>query len=430
VTERRRQLTSSGRLAAWILAGMAAGCLLGCLAHAAASSPQRAGLYASYFSTVTDVFLRLIKMIIAPLVLATLVTGIVRAGSSRSLGRVGVRAIALFVGASLLSISFGLAAVGLLRPGVGFDRASAAPAAAHSSAAAAFDFRSFVSHLVPQSIIEAMAGNEVLQIVVFALFAGIAIVAVGERAAPLARGAEALVAVMLKITDYVMRLAPLAACAALAASITTSGPAVLVTFGKLLGGFYLALGALWLLLLGLAWLVLGARPARILLRYMRDPLLLAFATASSEAAFPATLEQLERAGVPEHVASFVLPLGYSFNLIGSMMYCSFALVFIAQAFGIELTFAQQLGMLLLLMVTSKGLAGVPRAALVVLAAALPHFNLPEQGLLLLLGVDQFLDMGRTATNVLGNAIAAALIARWEGATVIPNPQTEPQGALS
>jgi Na+/H+-dicarboxylate symporter len=275
---------------------------------------------------------------------------------------------------------------------------------------------------------EAMADNEILQIVVFSLFVGVAITAVGEKAAPLVRGIEALVSVMLQITDYVMRVAPIAVFAAVAGTVTERGPAILGTFGYFMGSFYIGLILLWIILLGAAFLMIGPRVTQ-LIRYIREPLILAFSTASSEAAYPRTLEALDRFGVPRRIASFVLPLGYSFNLDGSMLYMTFATIFIAQAYGIDLTIGQEITMLLVLMVTSKGVAGVPRASLVVIAATLAFFNIPEAGLLLILAVDHFLDMGRSATNVVGNAVAAAVVAKWEGAIEVIEPaEQEPPHA--
>jgi len=273
--------------------------------------------------------------------------------------------------------------------------------------------KEFVTHLVPKSIIEAMANNEILQIVVFAIFSGVAIASLGERAKPLERLIEQVSHMMLEITGYVMKAAPVAVFAAIAATVTTNGLGILVTFGKFMGGFYVSLVVLWLLIFGAGFLVIGPRAFR-LAHLVREPILLAFSTASSEAAYPKTLERLEQFGVPNRIASFVLPLGYSFNLDGSMMYCTFATLFIAQAYGITLSAGQQITMLLLLMLTSKGMAGVPRASLVVISATLSTFDIPEAGLLLIMGIDQFLDMGRSATNVVGNSVAAAVISKWEG----------------
>lgn len=367
---------------------------------------------AYYLSTVTDIFLRLIKMIIAPLVFSTLVVGIAHMGDTAALGRVGGRALVWFLGASLLSLSLGLLLVNLFQPGVGLNIPLPPVESASGVDKAAFDFRTFISHIVPASGIEAMAQNEILQIVVFSLFAGVAITAVGERAAPLVRGIEAIVQVMLQVTGYVMRFAPVAVFAAVTSTLAERGPQILGSLGYFMLSFYIAIAVLWCVLIAVCFLFVGRRTI-LLARYIRDPLLLAFTTASSEAAYPRTLEALDRFGVPPRIASFILPLGYSFNLDGSMIYMTFATVFIAQAYGIDMSLGQQLLMLLILMVTSKGIAGVPRASLVVIAGTLSFFDIPEAGLLLILAVDHFLDMGRSATNVVGNAVAATVIAKWE-----------------
>jgi Na+/H+-dicarboxylate symporter len=266
---------------------------------------------------------------------------------------------------------------------------------------------------VPASIFDAMSTNDILPIVIFSIFFGVALTAIGEAGAPIVRGVESLVKVMLQVTDYVMRFAPLAVFTAVASAIAERGPQIIATFGKFVGSFYLGLVVLWALLIGVCFAIVGPR-TRHLVRYIRDPVVLAFSTASSEAAYPRTLEALERFGVPPRIASFVLPLGYSFNLDGSMMYMTYASIFIAQAYGLHLSIGQQVTMLLVMMVTSKGMAGVPRASLVVIAATFPMFGIPEAGLLLVLAVDHFLDMGRSATNVVGNAVASSVVARWEG----------------
>ncbi|MEO7749772.1 MAG: dicarboxylate/amino acid:cation symporter, partial [Sphingomicrobium sp.] len=286
---------------------------------------------------------------------------------------------------------------------------------------AAFNLKDFVTHLVPASIFEAMSKNEILPIVIFSLFFGVALTAVGEAGKPLVKGVESLVRVMLQVTDYVMRFAPLAVFTAVTSAIAERGPQIIATFGKFVGSFYLGLILLWCILVGAAFLFVGSR-TRHLVRYIRDPIVLAFSTASSEAAYPRTLEALERFGVPSRIASFVLPLGYSFNLDGSMMYMTYATIFIAQAYGINLSIGQEITMLLVMMITSKGMAGVPRASLVVIAATMSMFKIPEAGLLLILAVDHFLDMGRSATNVVGNAVAATVVARWEGVLA---PETAP-----
>ena len=378
-----------------------------------AGSAARLKAIADYLSIVTALFLRLIKMIIAPLVFSTLVAGIAHMGDVAALGRVGVRSILWFILASLVSLTLGLILVTLLHPGVGLNLSLPAATAASGVETASFNLKDFISHLVPQSIFEAMSTNEILPIVVFSLFFGIAVTAVGERGRPVVRGVEALVQVMLQITNYVMRFAPLAVFTAVASALAERGPQIIETLGKFVGSFYLGLIVLWGLLVGVCFLIVGPR-TRHLVRYIRDPVVLAFSTASSEAAYPRTLEALDRFGVPPRIASFVLPLGYSFNLDGSMMYMTFATIFIAQAYGIHLTLGQEITMLLVLMVTSKGMAGVPRASLVVIAAIMPMFKIPEAGLLLILAVDHFLDMGRSATNVVGNAVAASVVARMEG----------------
>ena len=401
------------RLTLTILIAMILGIIVGFALNQIIPDPARIATITDSLSILTGIFLKLIKMIIAPLVLATLVGGIAHMGDTASLGRLGGRTIGWFLLASLVSLTLGLVFVNVLRPGVGVGLALPAANASSGLATAHFSIKDFVLDLVPASILDAMAKNAILQIVVFAVFVGAAATALGERAAPIVRGADALAQVMLRITDYVMRLAPVAVFAAVTSAVAKEGLGIILTFGYFMGGFYLALVTLWLLLFGVAALAVGAR-ARTLFGHIRTPFLLAFSTASSEAAFPRTLEALEAFGVPPRIAGFVLPLGYSFNLDGSMMYASFATMFIAQAYGIPLSWGQQAVMLLLLMVTSKGIAGVPRASLVVISSTLGFFHVPEAGLLLILAVDQFLDMGRSATNVVGNAVAATLVAKWEG----------------
>ena len=402
------------RLTIWILIALAVGLIVGWGINVGASKDQATEI-AKYLSIVTDLFLRLIKMIIAPLVLSTLIMGIAHMGDTSAIGRLFTRTIGWFIAASVASLSLGLLMVNLLQPGVGLelvvpDTGEAAAAVAKTN----FDLKTFVTHLVPKSLFEAMANNEVLQIVVFSMFAGLGLLAIGDAGRPLTRGLEALALLMLKITGYVMLFAPFAVFAAVAGAIATQGLGIVITFGKFMGGFYLSLFLLWLLLLGAGVAMLGTARIGSLVRHIREPFLLAFATASSEAAYPKMLDSLERFGIPPRIASFVLPLGYSFNLDGSMMYCSFATIFIAQAYGIDLSLGQEITMLLVLMVTSKGIAAVPRASLVVVAATLAMFNIPEAGLLLILAVDHFLDMGRSATNVIGNAVATAVVAKWEG----------------
>jgi Na+/H+-dicarboxylate symporter len=280
-------------------------------------------------------------------------------------------------------------------------------------AASALSLRGFIEHTIPSSVLDAMARNEILQIVVFSLFFGTAMAALGERSRLVLDVLDAVSHIMLKVTGYVMMFAPLAVFGALASTVAKEGLGIIGVYGLFIGEFYFALLVLWIVLICLGGFIIGPRVLN-LMRRVREPLILAFSTASSEAAYPKTLEQLERFGCSNRVASFVLPMGYSFNLDGSMMYCTFAVMFVAQVYGIELSLSQQILLVAVLMLTSKGIAGVPRAALVVIAATLPQFNIPEAGLLLLLGVDHFLDMGRSATNVIGNSIATAVVSKWEG----------------
>ena len=408
------------RLTLYILIGMALGLVVGTVLNQMypAGDPALAA-WADYLKLLPDVFLKLIKMIIAPLVLATIVAGIAGMGDAAELGRIGTRALAWFITASVLSLSLGLVLVNLFKPGVGL--ALQPTGELGDLAVKDFTLRHFVLEIFPTSAFDAMAQNNILQILVFSLFAGVALSALGPRAAVLVRGAEALAELMLQITGYVMRFAPFAVFGAIAGVVATKGLGIVVTYGVLIGEFYFGLLILWALLLGLAAVFLGGGRAAMLIRYIREPLLLTFSTASSEAGLPKLFEQLDRFGVPRRLSGFVLPLGYSFNLDGSMMYMSFATIFIAQAYGIELSWTQQILMLLTLMVTSKGIAGVPRASLVVIAATLTQFGLPVEGIALILGIDQFLDMGRSATNIVGNAVATSVITRWEGMLERPEP---------
>ncbi|WP_309089906.1 dicarboxylate/amino acid:cation symporter [Phenylobacterium sp.] len=389
-------------------------------------APEAAAAVAGNLSIITDIFLRLIKMIIAPLVFSTLVVGIAHMGDASEVGRVGVKTIGWFIVASIFSLTLGLVMVHILQPGVGMNLSPADTAVASTAVdMSKFTLREFVTHLVPSSIFDAMARNEILQIVVFSVFVGVAVSAVDDRAPQVLALVEQVAQIMLKVTGYVMKTAPFAIFAALAASIATRGIEVIFTYAKFVGGFYLSLGILWALLILAGVVIVGPRILK-LIGQIRAPTLLAFSTASSEAAYPRTLEELQKWGVSRKVASFVLPLGYSFNLDGSMMYCTFATLFIAQVYGIELSIAQQITMLALLMVTSKGMAGVPRASLVVIAATLTFFDLPEAGIALILAVDHLLDMGRSATNVVGNSVASAVVAKWENQ--IEEPAAEPAKA--
>ncbi len=401
------------KLTAMILISMLVGILTGHLYRSNVTDPAAIAAFASNISILTDIFLRLIKMIIAPLVFSTLVVGIAKMGDSQTVGRVGIKAMAWFMTASLISLALGLVMVNLLKPGVGLNLPLPDITAKSGISATAITLKDFVTHAIPKSVVEAMATNEILQLVVFSLFFGVAASGMGEKAKPVVAVMESIANIMLKVTGYVMNFAPFAVFGAIAALIAKQGLGILLTYGTFVGEVYGSILVLWVLLLIMGSLFLGRR-VLTLPKFIREPILLAFSTASSEAAYPKTLEGLKRFGCSEKISSFVLPVGYSFNLDGSMMYCTFATMFIAQAYGMEITIAQQITMLLLLMVTSKGMAGVPRASLVVIAAAMAQFHIPEAGLLLLLGVDHFLDMARSATNVMGNAIASSVVAKLEG----------------
>jgi Na+/H+-dicarboxylate symporter len=405
-------MNKRNRLTTWILVGLVLGIATGYVANTQLTDPKG---FADGMSLVTTLFLRLIKMIIAPLVFSTLVVGIAKMGDAAEVGRIGVKALGWFIIASLLSLTLGLILVNLFRPGDAMALSGTLPATGASSgiSASGLTLKDFITHLVPTSIFDGMAKNEILQIVIFSIFFGTGAAAVGERAAPMIAAIDGAAHVMLKVTGYVMNFAPFAVFAAVAGVVATSGVGVLGTYGKFMGEFYLGIALLWAILITIGVLFVGPRLFK-LLGLLREPTILAFTCASSEAAYPKTLEGLERFGVKNRLAAFVLPIGYSFNLDGSMMYCTFASVFIAQAYGIELALSTQMTMMLVLMLTSKGMAGVPRASLVVIAATLNQFHIPEAGLLLLLGIDHFLDMGRSATNVIGNGIATAVVAKWEG----------------
>lgn len=402
------------KLATSIMIAMVLGIVVGYICNISATDANATKQIASYFSIVTDVFLRLIKMIIAPLVFGTLVSGIAGMKDSSSVGRIGVRALGWFITASLISLALGMLFVNVLQVGHSLNLPLPAVGTATQLSTTGFNLKDFVTHVFPSSFVDALAKNEILQILVFSLFFGFGLASIkGEGSRILITAIDGLVHVMLRVTDYVMRFAPIGVFAAIAAVITVQGFGVLTTYAKFLGGFYLGLAALWAVLIAVGYLFLRGS-IFTLLKLLREPIILAFSTASSEAAYPKTMEQLEKFGVNNKITGFVLPLGYSFNLDGSMMYQAFAALFVAQAYNIEMSFAQQITMLLVLMVSSKGMAGVPRGSLVVVAAILPMFHLPEAGILLILGIDQFLDMGRTATNVIGNGIATSVIAKWEG----------------
>ena len=366
-----------------------------------------------WLTILADIFLRLIKMIVAPLVFTTLVVGVAKLGDIKSVGRIGGKTLLWFFSASLLSLLLGMLLVNLFEPG----RAMHLPLPdSHVSTGidkAALTIKDFFYHVFPASVIDAMAKNEILQIVVFALFFGVAAAALGDIAKPVVKAFDAIAHIILKITGYVMGFAPFAVFGAMSAIIAKQGIGILKTYSIFISEFYFGLFILWICLILIGSLFLKKRVFNLIKR-MKEPILLAFSTSSSEAAFPKTMLELERFGCKNKIVSFVLPLGYSFNLDGSMMYMTFASLFIAQSYGMHIPLGTQLTMLLVLMLTSKGIAGVPRASLVVIAGTLATFNIPEAGIALLLGIDPLLDMGRSATNVVGNSIATAVVSKWEG----------------
>src|ERR1700720_1961925 len=393
------------RLTWFVVAAMIAGPLFGWALHETLGTGSAADGAAAGFSLVTTSFLRLIKMIIAPLVLSTLIVGVARMEGAASIARIGAKSLGWFIVATMISMTIGVVAVQLFKPGFGLSASVAAPG---SSVAGPMQFKDMLEHIIPSSIVQAMANNEVLQIVVFSVLFGAAASALGAKVKPLIDAIDAIAAVILRMTRYVMALAPLAIFAALAATVLSQGAGVLVVYAKFIGSFYLALALLWAFFACVLYSSIGRRTLQ-LLQKIRAPVLLAFATASSEAAYPQTLEQLEGFGVSTRIASFVF-------------------LFIAQIYRIDLSVHQQIMMLLILMVTSKGIAGVPRAALMVIAASLSYFGLPEQGLVFVIAVDHVLDMGRPATNVIGNAVAATLVAKWEGE--LGESSASPQSSVS
>lgn len=392
---------------------MFAGILSGAAIHEYAAA-ENIKSYAENITLFTDIFLRLIKMVIAPLVFSTLTVGIMKMGETSTIGRVGGKAMVWFVSSSILSILVGLFIVTLQQPGAGMNLQVPAGDVQTGLAVSGMNLKAFISHTIPTSIAGAMSNNEILQIVVFSLFFGIAGASLGEKFnTPLVAALDVVSHIMLKVTGYVMYMAPLAIFAAISSVVATEGLGILLNYASFIGGYYLAIILTCMVLIGVGYMVLKRDVFR-LIAMLKDPVLVAFTTSSSEAAYPKTLDQLTRFGCSRNIASFVLPIGYSFNLVGSMVYCSFASMFIAQAYNIHLTFSEIVVLMLTLMLASKGIAGVPRSALVVLAATIPSFNIPVAGILLLMGIDHFLDMGRSAINVLGNGVATAMLSKNEG----------------
>ena len=399
-----------GLFAVFVILAMVLGVAAGWASHEYLA-PDQLKVAVTVFATLTKIFLSLIKMIIAPLVLFTLISGIGHMEDAASVGRVGLKSLGWFLTLSIVSLLLGMVMVEWLQPGAGMTIQSAGDPTS-IPATGAFTLDNFIDHVIPTSVVKAMADNEILQIVVFAVFVGTAIAMLGKKSPRVMELAEEGAAIMLKVTTVVMKFAPFAIFGALAKTVAEQGMGILLTYARFVSGFYATMGILWIILILLGFLFLGGRMLR-LLGVIREPALLAFSTASSEAAYPKLLEGLPTVGISRKIVSFVLPLGYSFNLDGSMLYCTFGTIFIAEAHGIHFTVPQKIMMLVLLLVTSKGIAGVPRASLVVIMATLTYFGLPDAWIALVLGVDHLLDMGRSATNVVGNSIASAVIAKWE-----------------
>jgi Na+/H+-dicarboxylate symporter len=406
-------MKKSNRLTLYIIVAMIAGVLLGYLIHTQ-SGPEFIKSFSINIKLLTTIFLRLVQMIIAPLVFSTLVVGIAKLGDLKTVGRVGGKAMLWFITASLASLLLGMLLVNLFKPGAGIDLSNADVSGAKDllGKTQEFNIQKFIEHVFPKSVIEAMANNEILQLVIFSIFFGIATAALGDKAKVVVKGLDAVAHVILRMVNYVMNFAPLGVFGAISAVIATKGLEVFIFYGKYLLYFLIGIAALWVVLLLVGFLVLGKRLPELLKRIF-PPLIIAFSTTSSEAVFPKLTDELEKFGCKDKIVAFILPLGYSFNLDGSMMYMTFASIAIAQAYGIHLDLGTQLTMLLVLMLTSKGIAGVPRASLVVVTATCAMFNIPPEGIALILPIDHFCDMFRTATNVLGNALATSVVSKWE-----------------
>lgn len=414
-------MQKSNRLTLYIIISMVAGVLLGYLIHQQ-SSPVFIESFSKNIKLLTTIFLRLVQMIIAPLVFSTLVVGIAKLGDLQSVGRVGGKALLWFITASLASLLLGMLLVNILQPGVGMDLANADVSGAKDLVGKTQEFSliKFVEHVFPKSVFEAMANNEILQLVIFSIFFGIATAALGEKGKIVVKGLDSVAHIILKMVGYVMNFAPLGVFGAISAVIATKGLGVFVFYGKYLLYFISGIALLWILLITVGFIVLGKRMPQ-LLKAIFPPLIIAFSTTSSEAVFPKLTEELEKFGCKDKIVAFILPLGYSFNLDGSMMYMTFASIAIAQAYNIHLDLGTQFTMLIVLMLTSKGIAGVPRASLVVVTATCAMFHIPPEGIALILPIDHFCDMFRTATNVLGNALATTVVSKWENS--LENPTT-------
>jgi Na+/H+-dicarboxylate symporter len=403
------------QLTIWIFAAMLLGTGVGYFVNKNYSS-DTIKTFSNNINLLTTIFLRLVQMIIAPLVFCTLVVGIAKLGDLKSVGRVGGKALLWFVTASLVSLLLGLFLVNIFQPGhsININTADTSGATELIGKTQSFSLGKFVEHVFPKSIFEAMTNNEILQIVVFSVFFGVAATALHDYAKPVIKALEAASHIILKMVGYVMNFAPLGVFGAITASVATHGFKIFNFYGPYLLYFIIGIGLLWIILIGVGFLILRNR-VRGLLKRIAQPLLIAFSTTSSEAVFPKLTEELERFGCKDKIVAFVLPLGYSFNLDGSMMYMTFASLAIAQAYGIHMDIGTQLTMLLVLMLTSKGIAGVPRASLVVVLATCSMFKIPVEGIALILPIDHICDMFRTMTNVVGNALATSVVSKWEGA---------------
>jgi len=406
-------MQKSNRLTLYILIAMFAGALLGYMVHTQAS-PAFIESFSKNIKLLTTVFIRMVQMIIAPLVFSTLVVGIAKLGDLKAVGRVGGKAMLWFIGASLISLLLGMVLVNFFQPGAGFSNAvlDKTEAGKLVSNTQQFSLQLFVEHIVPRSVIEAMATNEILQLVIFSIFFGVAAASMGDKAKVIVKALDAVSHVILKMVGYVMNVAPLGVFGAIAAVIASKGLEVFIFYGKYMLYFLIGIAILWVIMLSVGYLILQKRLPE-LLRRIASPLIIAFSTTSSEAVFPKLTEELEKFGCKNKIVSFILPLGYSFNLDGSMMYMTFASLAIAQANNIHLDMGTQLTMLLVLMLTSKGIAGVPRASLVIVTATCAMFKIPPEGIALILPIDHFCDMFRTATNVLGNTLATTVVSKWE-----------------
>jgi len=397
-----------------IIIALVLGVVLGGYVHYN-TSPEFIASFSKNIKILGTVFIRLIQMIIAPLVFTTLVVGIAKMGDMKMVGRVGGRAMAWFITASLVSLLIGLVVVNITKPGVGLEIAMESTGSADDllKAKSSLSLEHFVTHMIPKSPFEAFATNEILQIVVFSIFFGVALAAFGKQGEPLVKAFDKISHVVLIMVGYIMWTAPLGVLGTIAAAVATYGFDIFTLYVKYLLAFVLGIILLWIVLLAVGYLIIGKRLID-LLRHIKAPLLIAFSTTSSEAVFPKLVEELEKFGAQKKIISFTLPLGYSFNLDGSMMYMTFASIFIAQVYGIDMPIEKQLLMLLVLMLTSKGVAGVPRASLIVVVATCSMFGIPPEGIALILPIDHFCDMARSMTNVLGNALSTVAVDKWEG----------------